>query len=120
MLVSSNSSCHDGLWGCGCIIVVLDNVKSLVVAMLLLAPCPLVLCRYYPKLQVCVPFTPVTGNRLLVQPGPLAPTVLKALAQTLVTITGKLLGPTCRARLVCVGKCSVGGTQATLVELCRS
>ena len=26
--------------------------------------------RYYPKLQVCVPFTPVPGRRLLVRPGP--------------------------------------------------
>jgi predicted N-acyltransferase len=26
--------------------------------------------RYYPKLQVSVPFTPVTGKRLLVRPGP--------------------------------------------------
>jgi uncharacterized protein len=25
---------------------------------------------YYPKLQVCVPFTPATGRRLLVRPGP--------------------------------------------------
>jgi predicted N-acyltransferase len=28
--------------------------------------------QYYPKLQVCVPFTPVTGPRLLVRPGPRA------------------------------------------------
>jgi predicted N-acyltransferase len=26
--------------------------------------------RYYPKLQVCVPFTPVAGPRLLARPGP--------------------------------------------------
>ena len=26
--------------------------------------------RYYPKLQVSIPFTPVTGRRLLVRPGP--------------------------------------------------
>ena len=25
--------------------------------------------RYYPKLQSCVPFTPVTGARLLLRPG---------------------------------------------------
>lgn len=43
---------------------------------------------YYPKLQVCVPFTPVTGPRLLVAPGPSAPLVTKALAQTLVAIAG--------------------------------
>ena len=29
---------------------------------------------YYPKLQVAVPFTPATGRRLLVRPGPHAPT----------------------------------------------
>lgn len=45
-------------------------------------------CRYYPKLQVCVPFTPATGSRLLVKPGPLSTVVFKALAQTLVTLTG--------------------------------
>lgn len=28
--------------------------------------------RYYPKLQVCAPFTPVQGRRLLVAPGPQA------------------------------------------------
>ncbi len=28
---------------------------------------------YYPKLQVAVPFTPATGRRLLVRPGPQAP-----------------------------------------------
>ena len=28
--------------------------------------------RYYPKLQAAVPFTPATGRRLLVKPGPLA------------------------------------------------
>ena len=30
--------------------------------------------RYYPKLQIAVPFTPVTGRRLLVAPGPRAET----------------------------------------------
>ncbi|KAF8061287.1 hypothetical protein HT031_004377 [Scenedesmus sp. PABB004] len=46
--------------------------------------------RYYPKLQVAVPFTPVTGNRLLVAPGPLAALVTKALAQSLVAITQEM------------------------------
>jgi hypothetical protein len=57
-----------------------------------------------------VPFTPVTGNRLLVQPGPLAPTVLKALAQTLVTITGARLVWYSLQLLtsVCVGQCEAG------------
>ena len=42
---------------------------------------------YYPKLQVAVPFTPVTGPRLLARPGPLAPAVRGALADALVEIT---------------------------------
>jgi predicted N-acyltransferase len=36
--------------------------------------------NYYPKLQVAVPFTPATGPRLLVRPGPRADTVRRALA----------------------------------------
>jgi uncharacterized protein len=42
---------------------------------------------YYPKLQVAVPFTPVTGPRLLAHPGPLAQAVRGALADALVEIT---------------------------------
>ncbi len=34
---------------------------------------------YYPKLQVCVPFTPAPGRRLLVAPRPGAPAALKTL-----------------------------------------
>jgi predicted N-acyltransferase len=37
--------------------------------------------RYYPKLQVSVPFTPVAGPRLLVPPGALADTYRKLLAE---------------------------------------
>jgi len=37
--------------------------------------------RYYPKLQVSVPFTPVTGRRLLVRPGPEADRRRSVLAQ---------------------------------------
>jgi len=36
--------------------------------------------NYYPKLQVCVPFTPATGRRLLVRPGPTAESIKAALA----------------------------------------
>ena len=36
--------------------------------------------NYYPKLQVSVPFTPATGRRLLVRPGPQADAVREALA----------------------------------------
>jgi hypothetical protein len=42
---------------------------------------------YYPKLQVAVPFTPVTGPRLLARPGPLAQAVRGALADALIEIT---------------------------------
>ena len=45
--------------------------------------------RYYPKLQSCVPFTPATGARLLLAPGPNAAAVRRALATTLKTITGE-------------------------------
>src|SRR5450759_2490518 len=42
---------------------------------------------YYPKLQVAVPFTPVTGPRLLARPGPLAHAVRGGLADALAEIT---------------------------------
>jgi len=44
---------------------------------------------YYPKLQVAVPFTPVTGPRLLARPGPHAEAVRGALAGALAEITTK-------------------------------
>src|SRR5262249_4080229 len=40
--------------------------------------------NYYPKLQVAVPFTPATGRRLLVPPGPHAGGALRALVCRLV------------------------------------
>jgi len=43
--------------------------------------------QYYPKLQVAVPFTPVTGPRLLARPGPQADEVRGALAGALAKIT---------------------------------
>ncbi len=46
--------------------------------------------RYYPKLQVAVPFTPVTGPRLLVRPGPRSAAVSEALVAGLVQIAGRL------------------------------
>jgi predicted N-acyltransferase len=42
--------------------------------------------RYYPKLQVCVPFTPVTGRRLLVRPGAEAESVSAALIAGLIEV----------------------------------
>jgi predicted N-acyltransferase len=41
---------------------------------------------YYPKLQVSVPFTPATGRRLLVRPGPEADAVRGALADSLMDV----------------------------------
>src|ERR1700730_11489131 len=41
---------------------------------------------YYPKLQVAVPFTPATGRRLLVRPGPQAQAVSGTLADGLAEV----------------------------------
>ena len=41
---------------------------------------------YYPKLQVAVPFTPVTGRRLLAPPGPNAETVRGVLGSAMVEL----------------------------------
>jgi predicted N-acyltransferase len=43
--------------------------------------------RYYPKLQIAVPFTPVPGPRLLVRPGPQEDAVRTALIETLIATT---------------------------------
>jgi uncharacterized protein len=42
--------------------------------------------NYYPKLQVAVPFTPATGRRLLVRPGPRADEIRHVLAGGLVKL----------------------------------
>ena len=42
--------------------------------------------NYYPKLQVAVPFTPATGRRLLVRPGPHADEIRRVLAGGLVEL----------------------------------
>ncbi|GMH32823.1 hypothetical protein BSKO_00657 [Bryopsis sp. KO-2023] len=46
--------------------------------------------RYYPKLQSCVPFTPVTGSRMLTRPGPYADRVVGVLAQGLKAIADSM------------------------------
>ncbi|TIV05233.1 MAG: hypothetical protein E5W00_20685, partial [Mesorhizobium sp.] len=46
--------------------------------------------RYYPKLQCAVPFTPVTGPRLLVNKGEDSRAVKAGLAAGLKTVTDKL------------------------------
>ncbi len=42
--------------------------------------------RYYPKLQVSVPFTPATGRRLLLRPGPQADAVRAGLTAGLIEV----------------------------------
>ena len=42
--------------------------------------------NYYPKLQVAVPFTPATGRRLLVRPGPRADEIRRVLASGLIEL----------------------------------
>ncbi len=46
--------------------------------------------RYYPKVQVCVPFSPVPGRRLLVAPGPQAPAARAALVAGLRALREKV------------------------------
>ncbi len=46
--------------------------------------------RYYPKLQVAVPFTPVPGPRLLVRPGPLAATARATLVAGIEAVAAHL------------------------------
>jgi hypothetical protein len=46
--------------------------------------------RYYPKLQLSVPFTPVPGPRLLVRPGPQADRAREALTTALVAAARQL------------------------------
>jgi predicted N-acyltransferase len=45
--------------------------------------------NYYPKLQLAVPFTPVTGPRLLVRPGPHAERNREILIGALIEVTNK-------------------------------
>ncbi|TXH35557.1 MAG: N-acetyltransferase [Rhodospirillaceae bacterium] len=45
--------------------------------------------RYYPKLQVAVPFTPVPGPRLLVRPGANHAALRQALIETLITTVNR-------------------------------
>jgi hypothetical protein len=46
--------------------------------------------RYYPKLQACVPFTPVTGRRLLVAPGPHADGLEDALTSAGIELVNRI------------------------------
>ncbi len=61
--------------------------------------------RYYPKLQVCVPFSPVTGPRLLTaapeQCGLSRPDLMRALASGLKHVAGGRVLPIEAAGSVC-------------------
>ena len=45
--------------------------------------------HYYPKLQICVPFTPVQGRRLLIAPGPDADKAQEALIASIASLQEK-------------------------------
>lgn len=47
--------------------------------------------RYYPKLQCCVPFTPVTGPRILIRDTSFRDQVFDALVSALKDLTAKVL-----------------------------
>lgn len=47
--------------------------------------------RYYPKLQCCVPFTPVTGQRLLIRDTPYKDQVFDILVSAMKDLTAKVL-----------------------------
>lgn len=63
--------------------------------------------RYYPKLQVSVPFTPATGPRLLVPPGPQAAAAKAALAQGLIALCGTRQASSVHATFLSDEDCSV-------------
>lgn len=46
--------------------------------------------RYYPKLQSCVPFTPVSSQRLLVKPGQHQDIIVRAMGETLIALADAL------------------------------
>ncbi|CAH2070356.1 unnamed protein product [Thlaspi arvense] len=46
--------------------------------------------RYYPKLQCCVPFTPVSGPRILVHDGPCKDQVFDAIVSAMTELAAKL------------------------------
>jgi len=46
--------------------------------------------EYYPKLQSCVPFTPVTGQRILLRSTPYRDQVFDALVKGLKSLTAKV------------------------------
>jgi predicted N-acyltransferase len=69
---------------------------------------------YYPKLQVAVPFTPVTGPRLLARPGPLAATARQALAQALGEVTTQNGLSSAHVTFATAQECAVLGKQGFL------
>lgn len=45
--------------------------------------------RYYPKLQSCVPFSPVAGPRLMSKPGAYKEGVIRAIGQALIQVASR-------------------------------
>lgn len=46
--------------------------------------------RYYPKLQCCVPFTPVTGPRILIRNNPCKDQVFDAIVSAMTELAAKV------------------------------
>ena len=70
--------------------------------------------RYYPKLQVAIPFAPVTGRRLLVRPGPAAGQIRRALASALIELCGLLEASSAHVTFATETECRLLGEQGFL------
>ena len=70
--------------------------------------------EYYPKLQVAVPFTPVTGRRLLVAPGAPADRTRTALVQGLEALRKKVEASSVHMTFVTKAEWDVLGTEGFL------
>ena len=69
---------------------------------------------YYPKLQVAVPFAPVTGRRLLVRPGPAAGQIRRTLAAGLIELCGLLEASSVHVTFATEEECSLLGEHGFL------
>jgi predicted N-acyltransferase len=69
---------------------------------------------YYPKLQVSVPFTPATGRRLLVRPGPDADAARTALSAGLVELCRRHEASSVHVTFMPENECAFLGTQGFL------
>jgi predicted N-acyltransferase len=75
--------------------------------------------RYYPKLQVSVPFTPATGRRLLVRPGPQADVARQAAAASLIALCRQREASSVHATFMPEAEWSLLGQQGFLLRTDR-